>query len=269
MRIALGISLIFFGFVIAKPSAALVTEHYDSRISDPLFRTGERFAIVVENHTKQNVRLNVHNDPNFFLAHKSMAQGLISAPSQGVAYKIFFKRHMGVPKFELEGLGSFPDEKDLQQARKYFDGLPGAKIDADIQFSISGPGNPRCQNVMPPLNMPIASLTVPMSYLNMDEDDPTTAVIYVTIPPSGTTCLAEFKMPGDLSWLDGGLPPAQLLPQPADEVEPEPELYALTDVGNAIEILKNQVLQFTGVPALVSGAGLVLNYAYIAGFYTE
>lgn len=239
-------------------------EHYDSRLSDPLFNTGEAFGIVVENHTDRNMQVNVFGDPAFFMIGQ-IGQGLMTVPSLGVAYKIFTRHIQGIPKLSLEVSNSLPDEKDLITQRNYFEDLPGAKVDANIKFSISGPGRPVCKNIMPPVNMPVTGIRLPYTYLGRNENDPTVGVIFITIPPQGDKCLAEFRIPGDLSWIDGGLPPANLLPQPAPE--PEPEFYELTPMAHIIEALKNETLQYSGIPALMSGAGIVLNFADAASLY--
>lgn len=263
MRFAFGVIALILSLA-APLKVQANAELYDSRMSDPLFRTGERFAIVVENHMKRNVQLKVHFDPSFFLASK-MAMGLISVPSEAIGYKVFHRRMMGVPKFETERAESLPSEAHLKYSRGVFAELPGAKIDTEIRFSTSGPLNPECVNVFPHKNVPLATERVPLSYLNIDETDPTISVIYVTIPPKGDTCLAQYHVPGDMSWLDGGHPPEHMMPQPV----PEPVLLTLTPMGHFIEALKNQALQFAGMPALVSGSGLVLNMADAASLYIE
>lgn len=263
MRHLLGAILVYLGSVAPMPSFANA-EAYNTRLSDPLSRTGERFAVVVKNYSPQNVRINVNFDPAFFMTHTSFLQGLINVPKQAVAYNVYFKKVLGLPKIEKERGESLENEDGLLVNKDLFEGLSGINLHPDIKFSTDGPGNPVCTNVFPKKDVPVVGTRIPLTYLGVDESHPSASVIYITVASDGSKCLAEYKSPGDLGWLDGG--PGE--PEPVETVVTV-TVEPLSPIVQTIETIKGSALLATGIPGFASAAGLILNYADAAVVFAE
>ena len=91
----------------------------NTRITDQLYRTGERFAIVLQNDSEESAILKLHGDPSFQMTDPTQT-GFMSTPRKSIAYKVFYKKSLGFPILVQESGESVQDKEGLRVVKDVF-----------------------------------------------------------------------------------------------------------------------------------------------------
>ncbi|MDP3532036.1 MAG: hypothetical protein Q8S31_01950 [Alphaproteobacteria bacterium] len=178
----------------------------NTRLTDQLYRTGERFAIVLQNDSEESAILKLHGDPSFLMTDPTQT-GFMSTPRKSIAYKVFYKKSLGFPLLVQESGESVQDKEALRVVKDVFTNLTGMIVNSGIFAEVE---NRRCTTITPTADeirsMPkyqgadivqAAGIAGIGRNLNL-------GIIHIVQSANGRSCTAIIKVPGDVGFVDDG-----------------------------------------------------------------
>lgn len=175
----------------------------NTRLTDQLNRTGEKFAVVFQNDSEESAILRLHGDPSFQMVDPTQT-GFMSTPRKSIGYKVFYKKTLGFPLLIQESGESVQDKEALRVTKDVFTNLTGMIVNSGIFAEVE---NHRCTTIMPDINK-IANIS---KYQGKDivraagiGTNLNLGIIHIVQNANGRACTATLKVPGDVGFVDDG-----------------------------------------------------------------
>jgi hypothetical protein len=175
----------------------------NTRLTDQLNRTGEKFAIVFQNDSEESAILRIIGDPSFQMVDPT-GTGFMSTPRKSIDYAVYYKKSLGFPQVIKENGENVHDKEGLRVVKDVFTNLTGMIINSGVFAEVE---NHRCKTIMPT----IAGISNIPKYQSMDivraagiGTNLNLGIIHVVQGANGRNCTATFKVPGDVDFVDDG-----------------------------------------------------------------
>lgn len=196
----------FLTIIAASLSAYADRLPDNTRLTDDINRTGERFAIVFQNDSDESAYVSLYGDPNFKTVDPGRV-GVITVPRKSTGYKVFYRRTLGYPSLVQERAESLENEQGMRISKDVFDGITGMQINSGIFAEVK---NRRCETIMPDPKE-LRNLT---QFQNVSAGDLqrmagigtnlNLGVAYIRLDANARNCTTTLKVPGDLGFIEDG-----------------------------------------------------------------